>query len=32
MYRDNGSKKPFAVIDTPSENTGGVAVKPAGIP
>ncbi len=32
MYRDDGSKKPFATIDTPSENTGGVAFKPAGVP
>jgi sugar lactone lactonase YvrE len=32
MYRDDASKKPYATIDTPSENTGGVAFKPAGVP
>jgi hypothetical protein len=32
VYRDNASNKLFAVIDTPSENTGGVAIKPAGVP
>ncbi len=32
MYRDDGSKKPKAIIATQAESAGGVAFKPAGVP